>query len=116
MNLFEEKETMKVFMDLTAYIGPKNYITGMVSRGDSILITTENGRNFMIQNCKSVIEVNMEYEELQLLIDKQAEDEGLWFEAEYATEEYLQYALRKLHETCEKLLQISHNKNIKEIK
>lgn len=40
----------------------------------------------------------------QLLLDtvkEQANDEGLWFQAETASEAYLQAALRQLHETIE---------------
>jgi hypothetical protein len=35
------------------------------------------------------------------LINKQSEDEELWFIADYVTEDYLQSALRKLHSVCE---------------
>jgi len=35
------------------------------------------------------------------LINKQAEDEGLWFQAETASEAYLQQELRKLHAAIE---------------
>ncbi len=42
-------------------------------------------------------------DELLELIDKQADDEGLWFDAEYATESYLQVALRELHSRAEAL-------------
>ncbi len=35
------------------------------------------------------------------IVDEQAEDEGLWFEAETAAEGYLQYELRKLHRAVE---------------
>lgn len=35
------------------------------------------------------------------IVDQQAEDEGLWFVAEFATEAYLQTALRELHEAVE---------------
>ena len=38
---------------------------------------------------------------IQRFIDAQAEDEGLWFVAVYATEDYLQTALRKLHAVIE---------------
>jgi hypothetical protein len=34
--------------------------------------------------------------------DRQAEDEGLWFEAQTASEAYLQEELRKLHALIEK--------------
>ena len=35
------------------------------------------------------------------LVNEQAEDEGLWFCAKYASEAYLQGALRELHEAVE---------------
>lgn len=35
------------------------------------------------------------------LVDRQAEDEALWFMAEHVTEEMLQEALRKLHAVVE---------------
>lgn len=35
------------------------------------------------------------------LVDKQAEDEGLWYNARYITEDYLQRELRKLHKIIE---------------
>ena len=37
------------------------------------------------------------------LVDAQAEDEGLWFMAKYASEAYLQQELRKLHSAVEAL-------------
>ena len=36
------------------------------------------------------------------LVDKQAEDEGIWFRAETAPEAYLQQELRLLHAVIEK--------------
>jgi hypothetical protein len=36
------------------------------------------------------------------VVDKQAEDDGLWFSAINATEAYLQAGLRRLHEVIEK--------------
>jgi hypothetical protein len=36
------------------------------------------------------------------LVRKQAEDDGLWFVAEYASEAYLQAALRELHAAVER--------------
>jgi hypothetical protein len=41
---------------------------------------------------------------LRALVDAQAEDEGLWFSAEYASEAYLQVALRTLHAAVEAAL------------
>lgn len=35
------------------------------------------------------------------LVQQQAEDEGLWFIAQYASEVYLQQALRDLHAAIE---------------
>ncbi len=37
----------------------------------------------------------------QAMVDKQAENEGLWFVAQYASEDYLQRELRKLHAAVE---------------
>ncbi len=41
-------------------------------------------------------------ERLQKIVDTQAEDEGLWFQAQTAPEAYLQQELRKLHADIEK--------------
>jgi hypothetical protein len=38
---------------------------------------------------------------IRALVDQQAEDDGLWFMAETASEAYLQQELRKLHECIE---------------
>lgn len=35
------------------------------------------------------------------VVQEQAEDDGLWFRAEHATEDYLQCALRRLHAVIE---------------
>ncbi len=43
----------------------------------------------------------MNLSDLQAIVDEQAEDEGLWFVAQYASEAYLQAALRKLHAAIE---------------
>lgn len=40
---------------------------------------------------------------LMKVVDEQADDEGLWFIAHFASEAYLQQALRKLHHEIEKL-------------
>lgn len=40
-------------------------------------------------------------EELVALVNEQAMDESLWFIAETVPEEYLQKALRRLHEAVE---------------
>ena len=39
--------------------------------------------------------------QIKKLVNEQAEDEGLWFEAKYASEAYLQKALRRLHKIIE---------------
>lgn len=39
---------------------------------------------------------------LLTIVDKQAEDETLWFKAQTITEEYLQRALRDLHASIER--------------
>lgn len=39
---------------------------------------------------------------LKMLVDEQAEDWGLWFDARTAPEAYLQQALRRLHDAVEK--------------
>jgi 2-methylisocitrate lyase-like PEP mutase family enzyme len=41
-------------------------------------------------------------EEIQAVVDEQAEDEGLWFIARTITEDILQRALRRLHEVIER--------------
>lgn len=45
----------------------------------------------------------MTLKELQDIVDEQAEDDGLWFVAEYASEAYLQQELRRLHAAIEEL-------------
>jgi hypothetical protein len=40
--------------------------------------------------------------QIRQLVDKQAEDDGLWFRAQTAPEAYLQAALRNLHEEVER--------------
>ena len=38
---------------------------------------------------------------IQALVDEQAEDEGLWYDAETVAEAYAQAALRRLHAVIE---------------
>lgn len=40
---------------------------------------------------------------LRSIVEEQAEDEGLWFDAKLISEAYLQQELRKLHTACEAL-------------
>ena len=44
-----------------------------------------------------------EFKKLTEMVNEQAEDDGLWFDAETATEKYLQRELRKLHAQIEKV-------------
>ena len=45
----------------------------------------------------------MSVDDLKAIVDKQAENEGLWFVAQTAPEAYLQLHLRALHDAIEKL-------------
>lgn len=45
--------------------------------------------------------ITQELREAMKIVNEQAEDEGLWFEAEYITESVLQAALRRLHAALE---------------
>ncbi len=40
--------------------------------------------------------------EVRKIVNEQAEDDALWFDANYATEAYLQQALRRLHAAVER--------------
>ncbi len=40
-------------------------------------------------------------ESIRMVIEEQANDEGLWFQAETAAEAYVQTALRRLHAAIE---------------
>ena len=44
--------------------------------------------------------------EAQKVVDEQANDESLWFDAEYITEAMLQKELRRLHEVIEGVSQL----------
>lgn len=50
---------------------------------------------------KRVIELLTEKVAVKAVVDAQAEDDGLWFEAQTAPEAYLQAALRRLHAAIE---------------
>lgn len=43
----------------------------------------------------------MDEAKIRAIIEEQANDDGLWFEAETCAEAYVQAALRRLHETIE---------------
>ena len=51
-----------------------------------------------------IAELEALMKQLRTITDRQAEDEGLWFEAVTAPEAYLQQELRKLHSAVEALL------------
>lgn len=44
-----------------------------------------------------IAELEAKLTQIQDIVNEQAEDEGLWFIHQYATEDYLQQALRRLH-------------------
>ncbi len=48
--------------------------------------------------------------ELRALVDRQAEDDGLWFHAQTAPEAYLQQELRRLHEAIERAIAPANEK------
>jgi hypothetical protein len=41
---------------------------------------------------------------MRAIVDEQAEDEGLWFDSQTASEVYLQRALRRLHAAVEEVV------------
>lgn len=47
------------------------------------------------------VRADLSRREARAIVDEQAEDDGLWFVAETAAEDYLQRALRRLHEAIE---------------
>ena len=53
------------------------------------------------QAIKTIKHQQKRYGELTQLVNEQAKDEGLWFEAKTAPEAYLQAALRKCHALIE---------------
>jgi hypothetical protein len=54
-----------------------------------------------MRNPASLLITTREMSTAKELVDEQAEDEGLWFNAQSAAEAYLQQALRQLHEAVE---------------
>ena len=50
---------------------------------------------------KEIRVLNEKLNRIQGLVDEQAEDESIWFQSVYITEEYLQLALRELHKVIE---------------
>ncbi len=52
-------------------------------------------------------------DKIRELVNKQAEDEGLWFIAETASEAYLQQHLRRLHSLIESIIPDETNNETK---
>ena len=50
---------------------------------------------------QEIAELEAEHRKIRALVDEQAEDEGLWFQATTVTEAYLQQELRRLHGVIE---------------
>lgn len=50
---------------------------------------------------KRVLFLQERIDKIQECVNKQAEDECLWFQTRYASEAYLQQALRELHAVIE---------------
>lgn len=46
-------------------------------------------------------ELEAKLTQIQATVNEQAEDEGLWFNPKYVTEDYLQQALQRLHKGIE---------------
>jgi len=51
-------------------------------------------------------EPQQQLDTIKRLVNEQAEDEGLWFNPKYITEDYLQQALRHLHYVIEEGLTV----------
>lgn len=77
-----------------------------MKRRDNLTICGEN-------RIRELLEIEKKYKELEDwknkilgLVNAQAEDEGLWCQAEYISEAMLQQALRYLHEVIENETQL----------
>ena len=57
-----------------------------------------------ISGTRGIMNHQESIENLKLLIEKQADDDGLWFDSICASEAYLQLELRRLHGLCEKVI------------
>ena len=55
---------------------------------------------------RELVEENRRLREAQKVVNDQANDESLWFDAEYITEAMLQKELRRLHEVIEGVSQL----------
>lgn len=62
--------------------------------------------NYDTDNVRRIAELEAHLAAIRYTVDRQAEDPGLWFVAERATEGYLQLALRTLHSVVESAVPI----------
>lgn len=51
---------------------------------------------------KRIADLESRLSAIQAVVDEQAEDDGLWFHAQYITEDHLQRELRRLHRVIER--------------
>jgi hypothetical protein len=87
----------------------ENFYEMCKSCGKLIPFQHFNCQRKMVEGHKKIIErlierLNREVVQLrkiQKVVDEQAEDEGLWHEASYASEAYIQKELRRLHAIIE---------------
>ena len=70
-------------------VNPQCYGCGTVYPCDAIALCDENDR------------LRVDHRRVTDLVNSQAEDDGLWFDAQTAPEAYLQMELRRLHAICE---------------
>ena len=73
---------------------PESQLTLMTADRDSWRMLADKSR-------ERAEAAEAELAELRAVVNRQAEDSGLWFEAQTAPEAYLQQELRKLHEAIE---------------
>ena len=73
-------------------VGEYDFSMGEITDGDYVLYS---------DHLETITRLRDALNSIQALVDKQAEDEGLFFIAKYATEEYLMLHLRQLHAVIE---------------
>jgi len=78
-----------------AYGKTSTIICGGGGGSDNMSVSDSGTKDMKIAKLQQQIEA------LRILVNQQAEDEGLWFDAKLAPEAYLQQALRKLHTVIE---------------
>ena len=62
----------------------------------------EGAKKAAFMGWEEAIKFSRILQKIRTLVEIQAKDEGLWFDARYATEDYLQLELRKLHAVIER--------------